>query len=154
MSPCARRRHRELYPPFQPCRKARRVGRTFSAIARRDPRVALPNKVAQSGSFSGRFVPLQRSRRPRTTRAQITVSVPIMLDIPRSNHYFLLWHKRKTYATPLKAHDFVIQRNRSGAIPVERSTQPNRQHHQDECRGRPVPDNCATAGRGRGEIAR
>jgi hypothetical protein len=39
---------------------------------------------------------------------------------------------------------------------IERTTQPNRRHpnrrhHQDECQGRPVPDNGATAGRARGE---
>ena len=78
-------------------------------------------------------------------------SGPIMLDTHRSKHFFLIWHKPKAYARPLRASDFVIQSSRSGAIPVERSTQLNRQHHQDECRGRPVPDNCATASRGRGE---
>jgi len=65
-------RHSVLVP-FQPCRKARRVGRTFSAISRRDARLTLPRKVAQSGSFSERFVPLQRSRRPRMTRVRMTV---------------------------------------------------------------------------------
>jgi hypothetical protein len=76
---------------------------------------------------------------------------PIMLDTHRSKHFFWMWHKPKPYATPKKASDFAIQSIRSGAIPVERSTQPNRQRHQDEFRGRPIPDNCATAGRGRGE---
>jgi hypothetical protein len=45
-------------------------------------------------------------------------SGPIMLDIHRSKHFFLIWHKPKTYATPLRASGFVIQRSRSGAIPV------------------------------------
>jgi hypothetical protein len=48
----------------------------------------------------------------------MTVVVPILLDKPRSNHFFLPWHKPKTYATPLRASDFVIQSSRSGAIPV------------------------------------
>ena len=51
--------------------KARRVGRTISAIVR--VTLALLNKVARSGSFSERFAPLQRPRRPRTTRVQMTV---------------------------------------------------------------------------------
>jgi hypothetical protein len=68
----------------------------------------LLDKVAQSGSFSVRFVPLQRSRRPLTiSRANYCSDVDYVGQIALKS-LFLPWHKLKTYATRLKASDFAI----------------------------------------------
>jgi len=63
--------------------------------------------VAQSGSFSARFVPLERPRGPPTVRAQITVLLSITSNMPRRNLSFFDVARLQTYATQLKASDFA-----------------------------------------------